>query len=60
MMAKRGRPSTGVVKKNRYSVRLTDDEDMELKYIRYKTGYSTTKVIIEALKMYFEYIKCRN
>lgn len=60
MKRKRGRPSTGVVKKNRYGVRLTDEEDMKLKYIRYKTGYSTTKIFVEALKMYYEYIKYRN
>lgn len=53
-MNKVGRPKKIVTKRNRYSIRLTDDEIDMLDYLSVEKEKSKSEILLDALKLYYK------
>ena len=58
--SKRGRPKTGNSRKNRYNLRLNDEESGYLDYIFDKTGTKKSDILRKGLKMYYNLEKYKD
>ena len=57
MLAVRGRPRKDYKKNEFFGARLNDQESQMLEYIVEKTGETKSKIIIKALKMYYNLVR---